>query len=75
MAYFFPTAIYDWYLTEPAHNATEGWTYGYIPAYRDMFFYETNTDRDAKRDLFHFVRPLSAHVSYSTNSYASLKNP
>ncbi len=28
-----------------------------------MFFYETTTDRDAKRDFFHFVRPLSAHVS------------
>jgi hypothetical protein len=38
-AYFFPTAIRDWYLTEPAHNANTAWTYAYIPGYKDLFFY------------------------------------
>ncbi len=37
-AYLFPTAIYDWYLTEPAHNANATWTYAYIPGYKDLFF-------------------------------------
>jgi hypothetical protein len=61
-AYFFPTAIYDWYLTEPAHNDNAAWTYAYIPGYKDLFFYDTVANRDARKDFFHFVRPLSAHV-------------
>ena len=64
-AYFFPTSIYDWFLTEPAHNDTAGWTYQYIPAYKDLFFYDTIENRTAKKDFFHFVRPLSASVHVS----------
>ena len=64
-AYFFPTSIYDWFLTEPAHNDIAGWTYQYIPAYRDLFFYDTLENCTAKKDFFHFVRPLSASVHVS----------
>jgi hypothetical protein len=55
--YFFPTAIYDWYLTEPAHNANATWTYAYIPETSSL--HETVANRDARKDFFHFVRPLS----------------
>jgi hypothetical protein len=50
-AYFFPTAIYDWYLTEPAHNANATWIYAYIPGYKDLFFYDTVANRDARKDF------------------------
>jgi hypothetical protein len=40
-----PTAIYDWYLTEPAHNANATWTYVYIPGYKDLFFFDTVANR------------------------------
>jgi len=62
-AYFFPTSIYDWWLTEPTHIESEDThNYEYIPAYKDLLFYDTIEERNARTKFFHFIEPLSGHV-------------
>ena len=62
--YFFPTALYDWWLTEPNHNTDYSYyTYNYIPAYVDLLFYKDVNSRQSRTDFFHFVRPLHASVT------------
>jgi hypothetical protein len=62
-AYFFPTSIYDWWLTEPTHTDTlDKHNYTYIPAYKDLLFYDTPADRKNRSKFFHFVEPLGGHV-------------
>jgi len=62
-AYFFPTSIYDWWLTEPSHVAeTDTHNYAYIPAYKDLLFYDSPEDRAKRTKFFHFVQPMHGHV-------------
>lgn len=62
-SYFIPHCIFDWWCTEPAHDTKlDYYTYNYIPAYKDLLFYEKPADRAARKNFWHFVQPLSGHI-------------
>ena len=62
-SYFFPTGIYDWWLTQPNHDKKFNYyTYDYIPGYSDLLFYKDESARNARADFWHFVQPLQGHV-------------
>jgi len=70
--YFFPTGIYDWWLTEPFHaeDAT-AYRYQYIPGYVDLLFYRDFDSRQSRTDYFHFVRPNHGNVTISDITFFS----
>lgn len=80
-SYFFPTGIYDWWLTEPAHNKKyDYYTYDYIPPYADLLFYKDENTRNARADFWHFVQPLHGNVKidnlrFFADDYTSQSSP
>jgi len=61
--FFFPTCVYDWWLTEPwPERDKQNINYQYIPAYEKLLFYQNATAYDARTDFFHFVEPLHGRV-------------
>ena len=70
--YFFPTGIYDWWLTEPFHTEDEqAYRYQYIPGYVDLLFYRDFASREGRNDYFHFVRPNHGNVTISDITFFS----
>ena len=64
--YFFPTGIYDWWLTQPqTKTTTNKHGYEYIPGYVDLLFYKDADSFKARRDYFHFVKPNYGNVAIS----------